>query len=128
MPFQRRMTLGRRVFLVFWLGSTARSPTYQLWSSHETCPPTYVPVISRISRRQTYPTRPVRLIAPFPAGSAADVIGRSVGQWLCGRLGQQVFIENRAGAATNIGTEMAVRAAPDGYTLLLVIPSAATNV
>jgi len=75
----------------------------------------------RLARAQPYPSRPVRLIVGFPAGNAPDIIARLIGQWLSDGLGQQVIIENRPGAASNIATEMAVNAPPDGYTLLLVV-------
>ena len=75
--------------------------------------------VSRKAWSQTYPSRPVRLIVCYPAGGANDIIGRLIGQWLSERLGQQVIIENRVGAAGNIGTEAAVRSPADGYTLLL---------
>jgi tripartite-type tricarboxylate transporter receptor subunit TctC len=78
-----------------------------------------LPVVSRIATAQTYPTRPVRLIAPFPPGGSIDLTARLIGQWLTERLGQQVVIENRAGAGGNIGSEAAVNSPPDGYTLLL---------
>jgi tripartite-type tricarboxylate transporter receptor subunit TctC len=78
-----------------------------------------LPVASRIARAQAYPARPVRIIVPFPAGQATDSIARITGQALSMRLGQQFVIENRTGAGGNIGTEAVVRAAPDGYTLLL---------
>jgi tripartite-type tricarboxylate transporter receptor subunit TctC len=74
----------------------------------------------RIARSQGYPARPVRLIVGFPAGGAADITARLIGQWLSERLGQPIVIENRPGAGTNIGTEAVVKAAPDGYTLLLI--------
>jgi tripartite-type tricarboxylate transporter receptor subunit TctC len=74
---------------------------------------------SRIAWAQTYPTRPVRLIVGFTAGGAFDITARLIGQWLSERLGQPFIIENRPGAATNIATEAALRAPPDGYTLLL---------
>src|SRR5215510_4410832 len=79
-----------------------------------------VPAVSRFARAQTYPTRPVRIVAPYAAGLSPDIIARLVGQALSERLGQQVIIENRTGAATNIATEAVVRAPPDGYTLLLI--------
>ena len=78
-----------------------------------------LPVVSRVAGAQTYPSRPVRLIVCYPAGGANDTIGRLIGQWLSERLGQQVIIENRVGAAGNIGTEAVVRSPADGYTLLL---------
>jgi tripartite-type tricarboxylate transporter receptor subunit TctC len=76
---------------------------------------------------QTYPARPVRLIVPFAPGGQNDIIARIIGQWLSERLGQQFVIENRPGAATNIGTEAVVRAPPDGYTLLLAATANAVN-
>jgi tripartite-type tricarboxylate transporter receptor subunit TctC len=74
----------------------------------------------RFAQAQNYPARPVRLIVGFTPGGAADISARLIGQWLSERLGQQFVIENRPGAGTNIATEAVVRAAPDGYTLLLV--------
>jgi tripartite-type tricarboxylate transporter receptor subunit TctC len=68
---------------------------------------------------QGYPARPIRLIAPFPPAGSIDLTARLIGQWLSDQLGQQVVIENRPGAAGNIGSEAALHAAPDGYTLLL---------
>ncbi len=82
---------------------------------------------SRIARAQVYPTRPVRIIDPFPPGGVSDILARLIGQKLSGRLGQPFVIENRPGGATNIATEAVVRAAPDGYTLLLVSPSNMIN-
>ena len=67
-----------------------------------------------------YPTRPVRVIVGYGAGSAPDIGARLLGQWLSDRLGQQFVMENRPGAGTNLSTETVVRAAPDGYTLLLI--------
>src|SRR5467141_27266 len=78
-----------------------------------------LPAVSRKAWSQTYPLRPVHLIIGYPAGGANDIIGRLIGQWLSERLGQQFIIENRAGAAGNIGTEAVVRSPADGYTLLL---------
>ncbi len=82
---------------------------------------------SRTARAQTYPARPVRLIIGYPPGGSADITARLMGQWLSERLGQQFVIESRPGAGTNIATEAVVRAAPDGYTLLLVAPANAIN-
>jgi tripartite-type tricarboxylate transporter receptor subunit TctC len=86
-----------------------------------------LPAVSRIARAQTYPTRPVRLIVPFAAGGGTDILARLLGQWLSERLGQPFIIENRSGASTNIGTELVVRAPPDGQTLLVVDMSPAIN-
>src|SRR5262245_23888970 len=86
-----------------------------------------LPAVSRIAWAQAYPSRPVRMIVPFPAGQATDTIARLMGQSLSERLGQPFIIENRTGAGGNIGTESVVRAAPDGYTLLLVGLSNAVN-
>jgi tripartite-type tricarboxylate transporter receptor subunit TctC len=71
---------------------------------------------------QDYPSRPVKIIVPFPAGGSADVIPRIVGEWLSRKWGQPVVIENRPGAAGNIGAELAYKAEPDGYTLLSAPP------
>jgi tripartite-type tricarboxylate transporter receptor subunit TctC len=68
---------------------------------------------------QTYPTKSLRLVVGYPAGGVADIAARLIGQSLSQRLGQQIVIENRAGAAGNIAAEIVVRAAPDGYTLLM---------
>src|SRR5207253_10027120 len=81
----------------------------------------------KIARAQAYPSRPVRIVVGFAAGSGADVIARLMGQWLSERLGQQFIIDNRPGAGTNIATEAVVRAPPDGYTLLWVTTSGAIN-
>jgi tripartite-type tricarboxylate transporter receptor subunit TctC len=71
---------------------------------------------------QTFPTRPVRIIVPFPAGGTADVMPRVVADWLSRKWGQPVVIENKTGAAGNIGAETAFKADPDGYTLLAAPP------
>jgi tripartite-type tricarboxylate transporter receptor subunit TctC len=82
---------------------------------------------SRAAEAQAYPSRPVRIIIPFPPGQATDAVARIIGQSLSGRLGQQLVMENRTGAGGNLGTEAVVRAAPDGYTLLLATVSNATS-
>ena len=84
-------------------------------------------VVSPIAQAQAYPNRPVRMIIGYPPGGSADITARLTGQWLSERLGQPVIIESRPGAATNLATETVVRAAPDGYTLLLVAPANAIN-
>jgi len=86
-----------------------------------------LPAISRITRADTYPSHPVRLVVGFAAGSTTDILARLMGQWLSQRLGQQFVIENRPGAGGNIGAETVVKAVPDGYTLLMVPPAVAAN-
>ena len=86
-----------------------------------------LPVLARIVRAQSYPARPVRLISGFPAGGINDLLARLIGQRLSDRLGQQFVVENRPGAAGNIATEAAVRAPPDGYTLLMLTVTHAIN-
>jgi tripartite-type tricarboxylate transporter receptor subunit TctC len=103
------MKLPRRNFLCLTAGAAA------------------LPVFPRIARAQAYPTRAVRIVVPFAAGGATDIIARLIGQWLSERLGQQFVIENRPGAGSNIGTEVVVNAPSDGYTLLLVGASSAIN-
>ena len=103
------MKLPRRTFLHLAAGAAA------------------LPAVSRFAWGQAYPTRPVRLIEGFGAGGAADIIARLIGQWLSERLGQPFVVENRTGAATNIATDAVVRAAPDGYTLLMITSANAIN-
>jgi tripartite-type tricarboxylate transporter receptor subunit TctC len=79
-----------------------------------------LPAVSRIARAQTYPARPVHLIVGYPAGGPQDIVARLMGQWLSEQLGQPFLIDNRLGAGGNVGTEVVVRALPDGHTLLLV--------
>jgi tripartite-type tricarboxylate transporter receptor subunit TctC len=103
------MTFSRRRFLHLAAGSAA------------------VPALPHIARADAYPSRPIHLIIGYLPGGSADMTARLFGQWLSDRLGQQVVVESRAGASTNIATEAVARAAPDGYTLLLVSPANATN-
>jgi tripartite-type tricarboxylate transporter receptor subunit TctC len=86
-----------------------------------------LPAFSGIAKAETYPARPVHLIIGYTPGGSADLTARLMGQWLSARLGQQFIIENRPGGGTNIATEAAVRAAPDGYNLLLAAPANAIN-
>jgi tripartite-type tricarboxylate transporter receptor subunit TctC len=82
---------------------------------------------ARRAAAQAYPTRPVRLIVGFPPGTATDTDGRLIAQSLSERLGQQVIVDNRTGAGTNIAVESVVRADPDGYTLLMITVTNAVN-
>lgn len=86
-----------------------------------------LPAAARGVWAQGYPHQPVRLLLGYPPGGSADITARLTGQWLSERLGQPFVIESRPGAGTNLATEAVVRAAPDGYTLLLVPPAAAIN-
>jgi len=104
------MKLSRRKFLHLAAGAAA------------------LPAVSRIAWAQSYPTRPVRLVAGFPPGGVVDVFARLIGQWLSERLGQQFIIENRAGAGGNLAVEAVLKAPPDGYTLLMVGSNNAWNV
>src|SRR5499427_5957551 len=105
----RAMKLSRRRFLHLAAGAAV------------------LPAISRGARAQTYPARPVRIIVGYAAGGSNDIVARLMGQWLSERLGRPFVIENRPGAGTNLATETVVRAAPDGYTLLMVNPANAVN-
>jgi tripartite-type tricarboxylate transporter receptor subunit TctC len=96
------MTLARRSFLRFAAGAAA------------------LPTMSRLVMAQTYPSRPVRVIVSFAAGGPTDILARLIGQHLSQRLGQQFVIENKPGAAGNIGAETVVRSEPDGHTLLMI--------
>jgi tripartite-type tricarboxylate transporter receptor subunit TctC len=86
-----------------------------------------MPSIARAAWAQAYPTRPVRLIIPTPAGSSPDQVGRLITQWLSERFGQPFIVDNRAGAGGNIGTEVALRAPADGHTMLLAISANAIS-
>jgi tripartite-type tricarboxylate transporter receptor subunit TctC len=87
-----------------------------------------MPAISRVARAQAYPSRPVRVVVGFPAGGVGDMLARLMRQWLSDRFGQPFVVENRPGAAGNIGAEAVVNAPPDGYTLLFVGVNHAINV
>jgi tripartite-type tricarboxylate transporter receptor subunit TctC len=103
------MKLPRRNFLYLAAGAAA------------------LPAVSRVAWAQAYPTRPVRLIEGFGAGSAPDVLARLIGQSLSEQLGQSFVVENRSGANSNIATDAVARASPDGYTLLLITSANAIN-
>ena len=103
------MKLPRRSFLQLAVGAAA------------------LPAVSRITWAQAYPSRPVRIIVPAAPSGAFDIMARLIGRWLSERLGQPFVIDNRPGAAANIGTDAAVRAPADGYTLLIVGTTQATN-
>jgi len=104
------MKLPRRTFLHLAAGAAA------------------LPVVSRVTSAQIYPSRPARIIVGYAPGGGTDFLARLMGQWLSERLGQQFVVENRPGAAGNIATEAVARAAPDGYTLLMIDPQPAINV
>ena len=86
-----------------------------------------LPAMPRFAWAQTYPSRPVRWIVGFSAGGTTDILARLMAQWLSERLGQQFIIENRPGAGTNIALQAAVNSRPDGYTLVSVTSSNASN-
>jgi tripartite-type tricarboxylate transporter receptor subunit TctC len=103
------MKLPRRTFLRLAAGTVA------------------LPALSQSTRAESFPSRPVRIIVGFPAGTSSDITARLVGQWLSERLGQQFIVENRPGAGTNIAADAVVHASPDGYTLLWVTQTNAIN-
>ena len=82
-----------------------------------------LPAVLRSARAETYPSRPVRIIVGTAAGGAPDILARPIGQWLSDRLGQPFVVENKPGGSTNLATEEVAKAQPDGYTLLLLVPS-----
>jgi tripartite-type tricarboxylate transporter receptor subunit TctC len=86
-----------------------------------------LPVLSRTSWALDYPTRSVRIVVGFPAGTSSDIVARLIAQWLSERLGQQFVVENRPGAGTNVAAETVVQASPDGYSLVWVTQTNAIN-
>jgi tripartite-type tricarboxylate transporter receptor subunit TctC len=89
---------------------------------------TALPALPSLASALDYPTRPVHVVVGFPAGTTVDIIARLVCEPLSQRLGQRFIVDDRPGAASNIGTETVVTAAPDGYTLLLAVSTNAINV
>jgi tripartite-type tricarboxylate transporter receptor subunit TctC len=83
--------------------------------------------LPRLAAADDYPTRPVHVIGPTPAGGSPDIIARVVGQYLSEKLGQPFFVDDRTGASGNLATEYVVKSPPDGYTLLVAISSNAIN-
>jgi tripartite-type tricarboxylate transporter receptor subunit TctC len=86
-----------------------------------------ITALPTVARAQGYPSRPVRIMVGFPPGGGVDVVARIMAQSLSSKLGQQFVVEDRPGAGSNIATEAVAKAAPDGYTLLLISVSAAIN-
>ncbi len=84
-------------------------------------------VISLAQSEADYPNRPIKWIVPYPPGGTTDLLARLMSTWLTERLKQQVIVENKPGGGNNIGTEMAIKSAPDGYTIFLVNPANAIN-
>ena len=87
-----------------------------------------LPALSRLAIAQTYPSRPVRFVVPFPAGGSTDIIARLVAQFLSERMGQPVVVENRPGGGTNIATQAVANSPADGYTLLFTVSTHTINV
>jgi tripartite-type tricarboxylate transporter receptor subunit TctC len=86
-----------------------------------------LPAVSRVAQAQAYPSRPVRIVAPYPPGGTVDILARLIANWLSDRLGQAFVVENKAGAGGNIGTQAVISSPPDGYTMLLVAAANASN-
>jgi tripartite-type tricarboxylate transporter receptor subunit TctC len=86
-----------------------------------------LPALATTVRADTYPSRAVRVLVGFAPGSTTDILARLLAPWLTARLGQTFIVENRPGAGANIATDAVVKSPPDGYTLLMVAPVAATN-
>jgi tripartite-type tricarboxylate transporter receptor subunit TctC len=89
--------------------------------------PLFLLTLSLQAGAQSYPSQPIRMIAPFPPGGSVDIMARLIGEPLGRQLGQNIVVENRSGASGNLGMEAAARAAPDGYTLVLNTIPLVTN-
>jgi tripartite-type tricarboxylate transporter receptor subunit TctC len=85
-------------------------------------------VAGAAAAQDTYPTKPIRFVVPYPPGGFTDILARLIGQKLSGSWGQPVVIENRGGGGSTIGTDIVAKAQPDGYTILMVAPDLAINV
>src|SRR3954471_20986482 len=81
----------------------------------------FLTIVSFCAMAQNYPAKPVRVVIPYPAGSTPDIVGRTLSERLQKALGQPFVVDNRTGAAGNIGTDAVAKASPDGYTLLVAI-------
>jgi tripartite-type tricarboxylate transporter receptor subunit TctC len=103
------MMLARRKFIQLAAGAAA------------------VPALPRAANAADYPTRPVHIITGYAPGAGPDIMGRFAAQWLSQRLNQQFIVDNRPGAGSNIGTEIAAKSAPDGYTLYVAVSTNAVN-
>ena len=86
-----------------------------------------LPSTSRFGWAQGYPRRPIRWVVGFPPGGSTDIVARIIAPWLSERLGQQVIVENKPGAGTNLAAQSVINAPPDGHTLLFVTPVNAIN-
>src|SRR5690348_6925567 len=86
-----------------------------------------LPLAPRLARADTWPSRPVHIISGYPPGGPSDILGRLIGQRLSERLGQAFVMESRPGAGGNLATDAVARAAPDGYTLLVMTTANAIN-
>jgi tripartite-type tricarboxylate transporter receptor subunit TctC len=101
---------------------TGEAMTLRIWMRTLVLGAVLVAGLASAAPAQTYPSRPIRMIAPFPAGGLVDVLARAVGDELSKALGQPVIVENRPGAGGNIGADVVAKAEPDGHTLLMTSP------
>ncbi|MEI8399634.1 MAG: tripartite tricarboxylate transporter substrate binding protein [Alcaligenaceae bacterium] len=99
-----------------------KHPIYQIFFT------ALLSLVSGLVTAQTFPNRAITLVVPFAAGGGADIVGRLIAQKISENVGQQMIVENRAGAAGNIGASYVAKSKPDGYTLLLTGPNHTTNV